>query len=121
MSRFKKILFGLIRRVWLFIVFGAAVSAAVDRPCARLIPQRWPMRTGAFVQAGIRASTIRRPDGRRADRAGAWLWRVVVFVAGQSRPIADAGYTVFAPDMRGFGLSDKGWDRSMSHERRPIG
>ena len=31
-------------------------------------------------------------------------------------PIADAGFTVYAPDMRGFGLSDKGWDKSMSQD-----
>jgi pimeloyl-ACP methyl ester carboxylesterase len=29
-------------------------------------------------------------------------------------PIAEAGFTVYAPDMRGFGLSEKGWDKSMS-------
>jgi pimeloyl-ACP methyl ester carboxylesterase len=31
-------------------------------------------------------------------------------------PIAEAGFTVYAPDMRGFGLSDKGWDKSMSQD-----
>ena len=31
-------------------------------------------------------------------------------------PIGEAGFTVYAPDMRGFGLSDKGWDKSMSQD-----
>jgi pimeloyl-ACP methyl ester carboxylesterase len=30
--------------------------------------------------------------------------------------LAQAGFTVYAPDMRGFGLSDKGWDKSMSQD-----
>ncbi len=31
-------------------------------------------------------------------------------------PLAQAGFTAYAPDMRGFGLSDKGWDKSLSQD-----
>jgi pimeloyl-ACP methyl ester carboxylesterase len=42
--------------------------------------------------------------------ASSFSWR------NNLNPIAEAGFTVYAPDMRGFGLSDKGWDKSMSQD-----
>ncbi|NTU76216.1 MAG: alpha/beta fold hydrolase, partial [Alphaproteobacteria bacterium] len=72
---------------------------------------------GAFVQAGDTRMYYQKMENGDVPivlvhgfGASSFSWRENL------DPIADAGFTVYAPDMRGFGLSDKGWDKSMSQD-----
>ncbi len=71
---------------------------------------------GAFVQAGDTRMYYEKAGSGDVPivlvhgfGASSFSWR------NNLRPIASAGYTVYAPDMRGFGLSDKSWDGDMAH------
>ncbi|MBP7687388.1 MAG: alpha/beta hydrolase [Thermoflexales bacterium] len=71
---------------------------------------------GAFVQAGDTRVYYEKAGAGDVPivlvhgfGASSFSWR------NNLRPIAEAGYTVYAPDMRGFGLSDKSWDGTMAH------
>ncbi len=72
---------------------------------------------GAFVQAGDTRMYYQKAGSGDVPivlvhgfGASSFSWRENL------NPIAEAGFTVYAPDMRGFGLSDKGWDKSMSQD-----
>jgi pimeloyl-ACP methyl ester carboxylesterase len=52
--------------------------------------------------ATVDPTTLADPNG-----ASSFSWRENL------DPLAEAGFTVYAPEMRGFGLSDKGWDEPM--------
>jgi pimeloyl-ACP methyl ester carboxylesterase len=72
---------------------------------------------GAFVQAGDTRMYYQKAGTGDVPivlvhgfGASSFSWRENL------NPIAEAGFTVYAPDMRGFGLSDKGWDKSMTQD-----
>lgn len=76
----------------------------------------WADANGAFAPVGdTRLYYQRAGSGGRpmvlahGFGASSFSWRANL------RPIADAGYTVYALDLRGFGLSDKSWAGDMAH------
>ncbi len=113
MSRRKKILLGILV-VLLFLIFGLPYLLPLNGP-PTVDPATLADPNGAFVQAGDT-----RIYYQKAGTGGAPIVLVHGFGASSFSwrsnldPIAAAGFTVYAPDMRGFGLSDKGWDKPMS-------
>jgi len=114
MSRIKKIL---------LVTFGSLTFVVVGLPY--LLPLTGPAPVDAATLADADGAFVQAGDTRLYyEKAGSGAVPIVlVHGFGASsfswrnnlRPIADAGYTVYAPDMRGFGLSDKSWDGSMAH------
>lgn len=114
MAQIKKIL---------LITFGGLALTVIGLPY--VLPLTGPVAVdpvtladadGAFVQAGDTRMYYEKAGSGEVPivlvhgfGASAFSWR------NNLRPIAVAGYTVYAPDMRGFGLSDKSWDGDMSH------
>jgi pimeloyl-ACP methyl ester carboxylesterase len=115
MSRIKKILlvtFGSLT----FVVVGLPYLLPLTGP-APVDPATLADANGAFVQAGDTRMYYEKAGSGTAPivlvhgfGASSFSWR------NNLGSIAAAGYTVYAPDMRGFGLSDKSWDGSMAHE-----
>ena len=115
MSPLKKIL---------LITLGGLAFAVIGLPyllplngVAPVDPVTLADANGAFVQAGDTRVYYEKAGAGDVPivlvhgfGASSFSWR------NNLRPIADAGYTVYAPDMRGFGLSDKSWDGTMAHE-----
>jgi len=115
MSRRKKILLSVVG-VLLFIVFVLPYLLPLNGP-ATVDPTTLADPNGAFVQAGDTRMYYQKAGTGDVPivlvhgfGASSISWRENL------NPIADAGFTVYAPDMRGFGLSDKGWDKSMSQD-----
>ena len=122
MSRRKKVLLGFTG-VSLFSVFVLPYLLPLNGP-PTVDPTLLADPDGAFVQAGDTRMYYQK-SGNGAQKTGARdVPIVLVHGFGASsvswrdnlNPIAEAGYTVYAPDLRGFGLSDKGWDKSMSQD-----
>ncbi len=115
MSRRKKILLGLLGLL-LFILCGLPYLLPLNGP-ATVDPSTLADPNGAFVQAGDT-----RMYYQKAGMGGVPIVLVHGFGASSFSwrenldPLAQAGFTAYAPDMRGFGLSDKGWDKSMSQD-----
>ncbi len=114
MSRLKKFLLGGLGGL-LFVTIGLPYLLPLSGP-APVDPATLADENGAFVQAGDTRLYYQREGSGDVPivlvhgfGASSFSWR------DNLRPIADAGYTVYAPDMRGFGLSDKNWDGDMSH------
>jgi pimeloyl-ACP methyl ester carboxylesterase len=115
MSRRSKILLSLLG-VLLFILFVLPYLLPLSGP-ATVDPVTLADPNGAFVTAGDT-----RMYYQKAGTGDVPI--VLVHGLGASSvswrenlgPLAQAGFTVYAPDMRGFGLSDKGWDKSMSQD-----
>ncbi len=115
MSRRKKILLSVLG-VLLFIVFGLPYLLPLNGP-APVDPATLADPDGAFVQAGDTRMYYQKAGTGNVPivlvhgfGASSFSWR------NNLHSIAEAGFTVYAPDMRGFGLSDKGWDQSMSQD-----
>ncbi len=115
MSRRKKILLSVLG-VLLFIIFVLPYLLPLNGP-ATVDPTTLVDPNGAFVQAGDTRMYYQKAGTGDVPivlvhgfGASSFSWR------NNLNPIADAGFTVYAPDMRGFGLSDKGWDKSMSQD-----
>ena len=115
MSRRKKILLGILG-VLLFIIFVLPYLLPLNGP-ATFDPTTLAEPNGAFVQAGDTRMYYQKVGTGDVPivlvhgfGASSFSWRENL------NPIADAGFTVYAPDMRGFGLSDKGWDKRMSQD-----
>ena len=114
MSRLKK--FWLVMAGGLaFVTLGLPYLLPLNGP-ATVDPATLADANGAFVQAGDTRLYYQREGSGAVPivlvhgfGASSFSWR------DNLRPIAAAGYTVYAPDMRGFGLSDKRWDGDMSH------
>ena len=122
MSRRKKVLLGFTG-VSLFSVFVLPYLLPLNGP-PTVDPTTLADPDGAFVQAGDTRMYYQK-SGNGAQKTGARdVPIVLVHGFGASsvswrdnlNPIAEAGYTVYAPDLRGFGLSDKSWDKSMSQD-----
>jgi pimeloyl-ACP methyl ester carboxylesterase len=122
MYRRKKILLSILG-VLLLIIFVLPYLLPLSGP-ATVDPTTLADPNGAFVQAGDTRMYYQKA-GTGAPKSGAGdVPIVLVHGFGASsfswrenlNPIGDAGFTVYAPDMRGFGLSDKGWDKSMSQD-----
>ncbi len=115
MSRRNKILLGLLGLL-LFILFVLPYLLPLNGP-ATVDPTTLADPNGAFVQAGDT-----RMYYQKSGTGGVPIVLVHGFGASSFSwrenldPLAKAGFTVYAPDMRGFGLSDKGWDRPMSQD-----
>ena len=115
MSRRKKILLSVLG-VLLFSVFVLPYLLPLNGP-PTVDPATLIDPNGAFVQAGDTRMYYQKAGSGDVPivlvhgfGASSFSWRENL------DPIADAGFTVYAPDMRGFGLSDKGWDKSMSQD-----
>jgi pimeloyl-ACP methyl ester carboxylesterase len=115
MSRRKKVLLGFAG-VALFGVFVLPYLLPLNGP-APVDPTTLADPNGAFVQAGDTRMYYQQAGSGDVPivlvhgfGASSFSWRENL------DPIADAGFTVYAPDMRGFGLSDKGWDKTMSQD-----
>ncbi len=115
MSRRKKILISVVV-VLLFIIFVLPYLLPLNGP-APVDPTKLVEPNGAFVQAGDTRMYYQKAGSGDVPivlvhgfGASSFSWR------NNLNPIAAAGFTVYAPDMRGFGLSDKGWDKSMSQD-----
>jgi pimeloyl-ACP methyl ester carboxylesterase len=115
MSRRKKILLSILG-VLLFIVFVLPYLLPLNGPEA-VDPATLIDPNGAFVQAGDTQMYYQKAGSGDVPivlvhgfGASSFSWR------DNLNPIAATGFTVYAPDMRGFGLSDKGWDKSMSQD-----
>ena len=115
MSRRKKILVSILG-VLLFVIFVLPYLLPLNGP-ATVDPTMLADPDGAFVQAGDTRMYYQKAGTGDVPivlvhgfGASSVSWRENL------NPIADAGFTVYAPDMRGFGLSDKGWDKSMSQD-----
>jgi pimeloyl-ACP methyl ester carboxylesterase len=115
MSRRKKIPLGILG-VLLFIIFVLPYLLPLNGP-ATVDPTTLVDPNGAFVQAGDTRMYYQKAGNGdmpivlvHGFGASSFSWR------GNLNPIADAGFTVYAPDMRGFGLSDKGWDKTMTQD-----
>jgi pimeloyl-ACP methyl ester carboxylesterase len=115
MSRRKKVLLGFTG-VSLFSIFVLPYLLPLNGP-ATVDPTTLADPNGAFVQAGDTRMYYQKAGTGDVPivlvhgfGASSFSWRENL------NPIADAGFTVYAPDMRGFGLSDKGWDKSMSQD-----
>ena len=115
MSRRKKILLGLlVCRCSAFFVLPYLLP--LNGP-STVDPTTLADPNGAFVQAGDTRMYYQKAGSGDVPivlvhgfGASSFSWRENL------NPIAEAGFTVYAPDMRGFGLSDKGWDKSMSQD-----
>lgn len=113
----KKIILGLLIAL-LFVAFGLPYLLPLNGP-APVDPATLMDANGAFVQADDT-----RLYYQTAGSGGVPIVLVHGFGASSFswrenlQPIAASGYTVYAPDLRGFGLSDKSWDGSMAHERQ---
>lgn len=114
MSRLKKTLLMVVGSL-LFVVVGLPYLLPLSGP-APVDAAALADANGAFVQAGDTRLYYQREGSGTVPivlvhgfGASSFSWR------NNLRPIAAAGYTVYAPDMRGFGLSDKSWDGDMSH------
>jgi pimeloyl-ACP methyl ester carboxylesterase len=115
MTRRKKILLSILG-VLLFIVFVLPYLLPLNGPTA-VDPTTLIDPNGAFVQAGDTRMYYQQAGSGDVPivlvhgfGASSFSWRENL------NAIADAGFTVYAPDMRGFGLSDKGWDKSMTQD-----
>ncbi len=115
MARRTKILLGLLGLL-LFILFGLPYLLPLNGP-ATVDPVTLADPNGAFAQAGDTRTYYQKAGTGGVPivlvhgfGASSFSWR------GNLNPLAKAGFTVYAPDMRGFGLSDKGWDKSMSQD-----
>lgn len=115
MSRRKKLLLGLPGSL-LFIIFVLPYLLPLNGP-PPVDPTTLIDPNGAFVQAGDTRMYYQKAGTGDVPivlvhgfGASSFSWR------NNLNPIADAGFTVYAPDMRGFGLSDKGWDKTMSQD-----
>jgi pimeloyl-ACP methyl ester carboxylesterase len=115
MSCRKKIVLGFAG-VSLFGVFVLPYLLPLNGP-PTVDPTTLADSNGAFVQAGDTRMYYQKAGTGEVPivlvhgfGASSVSWRENL------NPIADAGFTVYAPDMRGFGLSDKGWDKSMSQD-----
>jgi len=115
MSRRKKIVLSVLGAL-LFIVFVLPYLLPLNGP-ATVDPTTLIDPNGAFVQAGDTRMYYQKAGSGGVPivlvhgfGASSFSWRESL------NPIADAGFTVYAPDMRGFGLSDKGWDKLMSQD-----
>jgi pimeloyl-ACP methyl ester carboxylesterase len=115
MSRRKKVLVGFAG-VSLFSVFVLPYLLPLGGP-ATVDPTELIDPDGAFVQAGDTRMYYQKAGNGDVPivlvhgfGASSFSWR------DNLTPIADAGFTVYAPDMRGFGLSDKSWDKPMSQD-----
>jgi pimeloyl-ACP methyl ester carboxylesterase len=115
MSRRKKILLAVVG-ILLFSVFVLPYLLPLNGP-ATADPTTLIDPNGAFVQAGDTRMYYQKAGTGDVPivlvhgfGASSFSWRENL------KPIAEAGFTVYAPDMRGFGLSDKGWDKSMSQD-----
>ena len=115
MSRRKKILLSLLG-VLLFIIFVLPYLLPLSGP-ATVDPTTLVDPNGAFVQAGDTRMYYQKAGSGDVPivlvhgfGASSFSWR------NNLGPIAAASFTVYAPDMRGFGLSDKGWDKTMSQD-----
>jgi pimeloyl-ACP methyl ester carboxylesterase len=115
MSRRKKILLSLLG-VLLFIIFVLPYLLPLNGPTT-VDPTTLADLNGAFVQAGDTRMYYQKAGSGEVPivlvhgfGASSFSWRENL------NPIAEAGYTVYAPDLRGFGLSNKGWDKSMSQD-----
>ena len=115
MSRRKKVLLGFTG-VSLFGVFVLPYLLPLNGP-STVDPTELIDPDGAFVQAGDTRMYYQKAGTGEVPivlvhgfGASSFSWRENL------NPIAEAGYTVYAPDMRGFGLSDKSWDKSMSQD-----
>ena len=115
MSRRKKILLTVVG-ILLFSVFVLPYLLPLNGP-ATVVPTTLADPNGAFVQAGDTRMYYQKAGSDEVPivlvhgfGASSLSWRENL------NPIAEAGFTVYAPDMRGFGLSDKGWDKSMSQD-----
>ncbi len=122
MSRRKKIILS-VSVVLLFSIFVLPYLLPLNGP-ATVDPTTLVDPNGAFVQAGDTRMYYQKA-GNGAPKSGAGdVPIVLVHGFGASsfswrnnlNPIAEAGFTVYAPDMRGFGLSDKSWDKSMAQD-----
>ena len=115
MSRRKKVFLSVVGAL-LFIIFVLPYLLPLNGP-PTVDPATLIDPTGAFVQAGDTRMYYQKAGSGEVPivlvhgfGASSFSWRENL------NPIADAGFTVYAPDMRGFGLSDKGWDKSMSQD-----
>jgi pimeloyl-ACP methyl ester carboxylesterase len=115
MSRRKKVLLGFTG-VSLFGVFVLPYLLPLNGPLP-VDPAALVDPNGAFIQAGDTRMYYQKAGSGDVPivlvhgfGASSFSWRENL------NPIADAGFTVYAPDLRGFGLSDKGWDKSMSQD-----
>src|SRR5512139_2302779 len=115
MSRRKKILLGFTG-VSLFGVFVLPYLLPLSGP-PTVDPASLADPNGAFMQAGDTRMYYQKAGSGDVPivlvhgfGASSFSWR------NNLNPIAEAGFTVYAPDMRGFGLSDKGWDKTMSQD-----
>ena len=115
MSRRKKILLSVLG-VLLFIVFVLPYLLPLNGP-STIDPTTLADPDGAFVQAGDTRMYYQKAGTGDVPivlvhgfGASSFSWRENL------NPIAEEGFTVYAPDMRGFGLSDKGWDKTMSQD-----
>ncbi len=115
MSRRKKIFLSIVG-VLLFIVFVLPYLLPLNGP-PTVDPTTLADPNGAFVQAGDTRMYYEKAGTGDVPivlvhgfGASSFSWR------NNLNSIAEAGFTVYAPDLRGFGLSDKGWDKSMSQD-----
>jgi pimeloyl-ACP methyl ester carboxylesterase len=115
MSRRKKILLTVVG-VLLFIIFVLPYLLPLNGP-ATVDPTALADANGEFVQAGDTRMYYQKAGNGDVPivlvhgfGASSFSWRENL------DPIAEAGFTVYAPDMRGFGLSDKDGDKSMSQD-----
>jgi pimeloyl-ACP methyl ester carboxylesterase len=115
MSRRKKALIGFTG-VSLFGVFVLPYLLPLNGP-PTVDPTTLADPNGAFVQAGDTRMYYQKAGSGdmpivlvHGFGASSFSWR------NNLTPIAEAGFTAYAPDMRGFGLSDKSWDESMSQD-----
>jgi pimeloyl-ACP methyl ester carboxylesterase len=115
MTRLKKVLLVALGLL-LFVLVGLPYLLPLAGPAA-VDPATLADADGAFVQAGD-TRLYYQHEGRgglpiiliHGFGSSSFSWR------GNLKPLAAAGFDVYAPDMRGFGLSDKGWEGSMSSE-----
>lgn len=115
MSRRKKVLIG-VSAVLPLIIFVLPYVLPLNGP-AIVDPTTLADPNGAFVQAGDTRIYYQKAGSGDVPivlvhgfGASSFSWR------NNLNPLADAGFAVYAPDMRGFGLSDKGWDKSMAQD-----
>lgn len=115
MLRRKKLLL-TVPGVLLFSVFALPYLLPLNGPLT-VDPTTLADPDGAFVQADDTRMYYQKEGTGGVPivlvhgfGASSFSWR------NNLKPLAEAGFTVYAPDMRGFGLSDKGWDKSMSQD-----
>jgi pimeloyl-ACP methyl ester carboxylesterase len=115
MSRRKKILLSILG-VLLFVIFVLPYLLTLNGP-ATVDPTTLADANGGFVQAGDTRMYYQKSGSGEVPivlvhgfGASSFSWR------NNLDPIGEAGFTVYAPDLRGFGLSDKGWDKTMTQD-----